>query len=612
VLADKAVLAAELNLAGNFTSNLGAASKSLTSFSKKFDGFSKRAYKAGQQVGTGIKNGAKIATVAIAALTTQVAAGLNQLIKLEKVTIQTNAVLTSTKHAAGLSGKEIRALAEEYENLNATMDDKVIQSGENVLLTFTNIGKKAFKPALEAALNLNEALGGGEGGLQKTIIQVGKALNDPTKGFTALRRVGVSFTADQEKLIKKLQKEGDLFGAQQVILKELSKEFGGSFVKAGKSTEATIAGIGDAVEDLQKALATALFPTIKKVLPTLREFLTSPQFVKGVEDLGKGIASLFSDENIKAGTDALKGAFALAKEAAPVVVSAAKTAVGVLKVAADIFKSLPPEIQALAISGLAINKLTGGLVTNLAGGLIGAVLKQLVSGVVNVTGGVVNVAGGVGVGGVPGVGGVSTSEASGFAKTFKELLKLAILPAIAITIGEAINQATNADASLTTTAARHQEAVTRGGSQGGRSGAVIPVRVVNQPTRDASALAAAARRAFPTPQNTENPDRTEERIARLATQQVAEIKRLNAISRRGGARADKANAKLDRIASRANLTTSAVKALGGRVSSVKNAINRKKLSVTVNNRNQVFINGRLFQGGVTRYVKSNVGAGINP
>ena len=119
--------------------------------------------------------------VGVGVIAANVAAGIQSLVRLEEVTAATNAVIASTGGAAGITAQEVRDLAEEYENLNATMDDKVIQSAENVLLTFTAIGEKAFQLALEAALNMNQALGGGEEGLQNTIIQVGKALQDPIK-----------------------------------------------------------------------------------------------------------------------------------------------------------------------------------------------------------------------------------------------------------------------------------------------------------------------------------------------------------------------------------------------------------------------------------------------
>jgi phage-related minor tail protein len=51
-------------------------------------------------------------------------------------------------------------------------------------------------------------------------IQLGKALNDPIKGLSALRRVGIQFTEQQEKQIEKMVESGDVMGSQKQILKE--------------------------------------------------------------------------------------------------------------------------------------------------------------------------------------------------------------------------------------------------------------------------------------------------------------------------------------------------------------------------------------------------------
>ena len=48
---------------------------------------------------------------------------------------------------------------------------------------------------------------------------VGKALNDPLKGLTALSRIGVQFTAQQQEQIKAMVEVGDVAGAQKIILR---------------------------------------------------------------------------------------------------------------------------------------------------------------------------------------------------------------------------------------------------------------------------------------------------------------------------------------------------------------------------------------------------------
>jgi hypothetical protein len=115
------------------------------------------------------------------------------------------------------------------------VDDEAIKSGENLLLTFTNVrnvigdGNDVFDQATKAALDLSVAMGED---LQSSIIRVGKALQDPVKGATALRRVGVLLTQQQQAQIKSLVRQNDVLGAQRIILRELRTEFGGSAAAA--------------------------------------------------------------------------------------------------------------------------------------------------------------------------------------------------------------------------------------------------------------------------------------------------------------------------------------------------------------------------------------------
>jgi len=420
-LADTAKLVVNLSLAGNFASSLGKAGKSLDTFDGKVSRTSSRGYQAGQQIGTGIKNGARIAAVGIGILASQVALGLRSLVELEQATAQTEAVIKSTGGAAGVSAEQVRVLSEKYEALNATIGDEVIQSGQNLLLTFTAIGKEAFEPTLKAALDLSTALGTD---LDSAITTVGKALSDPAKAMARLRRQGIILTKAEQKQIDAHLDNNDALGAQNVILAALDKRYGGSFLGKGGTTAAKVAKFTDSIEDLQRSLAEALLPTLGNIADEMSTFLQDPAVKAGIKDLGKDIAGLFSKENIRKGADVLGGFLRAAKDAAPAIGAAAKAAGAVIGTAVKLFNSLPPEIQSLAIGGLAVNKLTGGLVTNLAGGLISSVLKQLVSGVVNVNGGVVNVVGG-GAGVVPGGGGGKLGGVAG-------LLKVAVVGAVVV------------------------------------------------------------------------------------------------------------------------------------------------------------------------------------
>jgi hypothetical protein len=352
-----------------FTATANKVSGSLRSLQSEAH---KTAFAVGGDIGTGInkavKNVEKLGVAVGGFLVAQVKFGIDSLTQLEAVTAQTNAVLLSTHKAAGLSADAIINLSNKYEDLNATIDNKVIQSGENLLLTFTNIRKNAFEPALKAALDMNQAMGGGEGGLQSTIIAVGKALQDPIRGIVNLRRIGVNFSEQQQTQIKDLIKHNKLYEAQQVILKELTKEFGGSFAAAGKTATGTFAHLGDAIEDVQASLATALLPAISDVAHELDNFLRDPKTIDAVKAFGTELGRGFKD--------AVKWAKSLDWNA---IGGALKGAVGAAKGIVDAFMHAPSWLQEAVVTGWGLNKLTGGMVTNIFGDVAKGLGNQLLT-----------------------------------------------------------------------------------------------------------------------------------------------------------------------------------------------------------------------------------------
>jgi len=149
----------------------------------------------------------------------------------EVINTQIEQTIKSTGGAAGMTAKQVESLASELKEQTA-ISGGAIKAGEAMLLTFTNIGKDTFPTATKAMLDMATSMNGGAApsaeALRGTAIQLGKALNDPIAGLTALSRVGVAFSEDQKNTIKTMVDMGNTAGAQQVILAELNKEFGGS------------------------------------------------------------------------------------------------------------------------------------------------------------------------------------------------------------------------------------------------------------------------------------------------------------------------------------------------------------------------------------------------
>ena len=152
-----------------------------------------------------------------------------------KSSVDLENTLRSTAHAAGLTAEEIRKIGTERAKVTLFDDDETNQASA-LLLTFTNIKKGVFEEAMPAIQDLATKMGGdGPADMKGAAIQVGKALNDPIKGITALTRVGVSFTDQQKEQITQMVKAGDTAGAQKLILGELNKEFGGTAEAARKA-----------------------------------------------------------------------------------------------------------------------------------------------------------------------------------------------------------------------------------------------------------------------------------------------------------------------------------------------------------------------------------------
>lgn len=185
----------------------------------------------------------------------------------QKVAAGTEAVIRSTGGAAGVTAERVGQLATQLSRMSGA-DDEAIQGAENLLLTFTKIGGDIFPEATTAIVDMATAMNKGNAAtadFQGATIQVGKALNDPIKGITALSRVGVSFTEQQKEQIKALVESGDVMGAQKIILKELQTEFGGAAkafgqTDAGKQAKAMV-DLGNAMEGIGAAIA----PIVTKV-----------------------------------------------------------------------------------------------------------------------------------------------------------------------------------------------------------------------------------------------------------------------------------------------------------------------------------------------------------
>lgn len=234
----------------------------------------------------GIAAGATVIAAGIAGI----ASGIGDAREAAQIMAQTQAVITSTGGAAGYTADEIADMAGALSAASgkSLFGDSDIQQGQNLLLTFTNI-KETLPDATQTMVDLAQAMGTDvKGGA----IQLGKALNDPINGVSALSRVGVTFTEEQKDQIRTMQEAGDMAGAQQIILAELNKEFGGS-AAAAAAADGGMAQFNDQIGELWETIGALFLPIINQAMGFLNT--TAMPILTSIVDAISGVAGAFGD-----------------------------------------------------------------------------------------------------------------------------------------------------------------------------------------------------------------------------------------------------------------------------------------------------------------------------
>jgi hypothetical protein len=216
---------------------------------------------------------AAIAGVGIGVVAAALGKSVQNAAEAQRIMTQTEAVLKSTGTTANGTAQDIANLSETLSRQTA-VDDELIQSGANLLLTFKNIQNQAglnndiFNQTVQATLDVSRAMGTDA---TTEAIRLGKALNDPVKGLSALGRVGIQFTAQQKEQIKALTESGDLLGAQKIILAELQSQFGGSAAAYAQTFTGQLELLGIELENLSEDIGLIVMPAVKTLIDAFRE-----------------------------------------------------------------------------------------------------------------------------------------------------------------------------------------------------------------------------------------------------------------------------------------------------------------------------------------------------
>lgn len=184
------------------------------------------------------------------------------------------------------------------------VEDEVIAATQAKIATFKSVSDAAgrmagvFDRATAAAFDM-QATGFGEA--SQNAVQLGKALEDPIKGITSLRKSGITFTAAERQKIQALVDSNKKLEAQKLILAAVEKQVKG----VAAATAPASAKMAVAWSEVSESIGKSLLPSVQdftnylttNVIPNVQEFTDKhPELIKyigiaSVSLLGLGVAA---------------------------------------------------------------------------------------------------------------------------------------------------------------------------------------------------------------------------------------------------------------------------------------------------------------------------------
>ena len=234
----------------------------------------------------------------------QIGKGFKDLAQETEGIAKVRSVLKSTGGVAGVTAQNIEDMTLAMQK-NTLISQDSARNVASLGLTFTKISKDVFPEYLKMAADMATVTGQD---MSNSALQLGKALQDPVLGATALRRVGVNLTKSQSEQIKTFVKLGQTAKAQAIIMKELATEFGGAAKAVGQTFFGSVKRALNAVDDFRKAFVKGLGAGAFGDVQKLFEYIVDNQVQIG-ENFRK-IGYIFTHNFIM---DAIKGTAKLLK-----------------------------------------------------------------------------------------------------------------------------------------------------------------------------------------------------------------------------------------------------------------------------------------------------------
>jgi phage-related protein len=263
------------------------ATNEVQSFGSKVGDFAKKA-------------GAAFALAAVAATAFAVKFGKDALAAGEAADTA-NSRIQQINESMGLFGESTAGVNQsliKYAEATARatgVDTNSIKATQAKLLTFKELAATAdqlggnFQRTTKAAIDLGAA---GFGTAELNAVALGKALNDPIKGISALTRNGITFTESEKERIKVLVESNKIGEAQNMILKAIETQVGGTAEATANATDRMRVGF----TQVEERIGLALLPVLEKFTSFMLDKVF-PAFEEYVAPAVQKLVDLFSNES---------------------------------------------------------------------------------------------------------------------------------------------------------------------------------------------------------------------------------------------------------------------------------------------------------------------------
>ena len=228
------------NAAGKLKTTFRSAANATSILNGPLNGISGRLSSLSSAFGT--LSPALIASgVSFSALTAVVGKSMLAFADYESQMMRMESVLKATGGAAGLTAEDLDDLSKQI-GMNTLANADQVRDAAIALTTFRSISGDTFKTTLSLAQDLSEVM---RQDLKTSVMQLGKALEDPVTGLTALKRAGVSFNETQKETIRNMVESGRQAEAQALILAALAEQVGGAGAGAAGGLTGKMDSLGE-------------------------------------------------------------------------------------------------------------------------------------------------------------------------------------------------------------------------------------------------------------------------------------------------------------------------------------------------------------------------------